>query len=382
MVAVSAALSLLLTTFLPACAVGQRTLKLDPPQELPYIRDYFYAGGRYIDDGTGTGQHVFVDQIYVERLSPVKGRLKQYPIVFIHGQGLTGDNWLNKPDGGRGWASCYTSYGYIVYIIDQAFRGRSPWLPGNGTLNVYRAEYIEQLLTASQDFNLWPQANLHTQWPGSGRIGDSIFDAFYASSVQFLSDGLVQQSAVQAAGAALLDRVAKPVILVAHSQGGLMPWLIADARPHLVHAIVAIEPTGPPFHEAVFSNTSDRAYGLTDIPLTYAPPVIDPATDLVRQTISPELPGNASCILQADEHPKQLVNLKNIPVAVVTAEASYHVPYDWCTVKYLRQAGVQTDHLYLPEQGIHGNGHMLFLEKNSDRIAELLKDWIERGSRR
>jgi hypothetical protein len=32
-----------------------------------------------------------------------------------------------------------------------------------------------------------------------------------------------------------------------------------------------IEPTGPPFQDAVFSNSSTRAYGLTDIPLTYSP---------------------------------------------------------------------------------------------------------------
>jgi uncharacterized metal-binding protein len=65
-------------------------------------------------------------------------------------------------------------------------------------------------------------------------------------------------------------------------------------------------------------------------------------------------------------------------VLVVTGQASYHAPYDWATVAYLRQAGVKkTLHLVLAEHGIYGNGHMLFLEKNSDEIALLIEKWIK-----
>lgn len=53
-----------------------------------------------------------------------------------------------------------------VYIVDQVARARSMWLPTNGTMAVISAEDIEQRFTATQDFNLWPQAALHTQWPG------------------------------------------------------------------------------------------------------------------------------------------------------------------------------------------------------------------------
>ncbi len=47
------------------------------------------------------------------------------------------------------------------------------------------------------------------------------------------------------------------------------------------------------------------------------------------------------------------------------AEASYHAPYDHCTVAYLRQAGVRTDFIRLADHGIRGNGHMMMMEKNS-----------------
>jgi methyl coenzyme M reductase subunit C-like uncharacterized protein (methanogenesis marker protein 7) len=71
------------------------------------------------------------------------------------------------------------------------------------------------------------------------------------------------------------------------------------------------------------------------------------------------------------------VNLAGIKVLVVTAEASWHVMYDWCSVEYLRQAGVETDHVSLADVGVKGNGHMLFLEVNSDASAEVVVNWIE-----
>ena len=56
--------------------------------EVPYIREYFYAGGRYVP--YETGGHVFEDQIYVERLNPIGGATRQTPLVLIHGNAQTG----------------------------------------------------------------------------------------------------------------------------------------------------------------------------------------------------------------------------------------------------------------------------------------------------
>ena len=44
---------------------------------------------------------------------------------------------------------------------------------------------------------------------------------------------------------ALLDKIG-PAILLTHSQSGAFGWPVADARPDLVKAIVAVEPNGPP----------------------------------------------------------------------------------------------------------------------------------------
>jgi pimeloyl-ACP methyl ester carboxylesterase len=210
-------------------------------------------------------------------------------------------------------------------------------------------------------------------------MGDPIFDTYYASTVEFLDSATYQQSTVQAAGAALLDLIRSPVILLSHSQGGPITWLIADVRPNLVHSIVSIEPTGPPFQEAVFSNASARPYGLTDSPLTFSPPVTDPAADLVKKVIPSNSSLYSDCVIQASSPlPRQLVNLAHVPVLVVTTESSYHAPFDWCTVQFLQQAGVPAKHLNLADIGIHGNGHMVFMEKNSLQVAAILKQWMER----
>jgi len=60
----------------------------------------------------------------------------------------------------------------------------------------------------------------------------------------------------------------------------------------------------------------------------------------------------------------------------VTSESSYHAPYDHCTSKYLAQAGVANTFWRLEEQGIHGNGHMMMIEKNSLEVAALLQKWL------
>lgn len=351
--------------------------------EVAATRTYFYVGGGYEDDGSGG--HIFQDQMYVEKLessSPI-GNASD-PIIFIHGQGQTGTNFLNKPDGGISWTSRFLEAGHTVYVIDQTSRGRSAWAPGNGNSlpSTYSAERVQQRFTAPERYRLWPQAKLHTQWPGTGVMGDPVFDAFYSSNVQFLANATYQQRTVQSAGAQLLDMVGTPAWLLGHSQGGLMPLLIADARPRLTKGLILLEPTGPPFQEAVFGAASARQWGLTDIPLNYTPTVSDPLVDLVREVV---LPANVTsdnatvpCILQAaDPPPRQLSNLAHLPILTVTGEASYHAPYDYCTVAFLIQTGCKhASHLELGNAGIHGNGHMLFMEKNSDEIWDRVHEWV------
>ena len=44
----------------------------------------------------------------------------------------------------------------------------------------------------------------------------------------------------------------------------------------------------------------------------------------------------------------------------------------------LVEAGGTGDHIVLPELQIHGNGHMLMMDRNSDQIAGLIDQWLAR----
>jgi pimeloyl-ACP methyl ester carboxylesterase len=210
----------------------------------------FFVGGEYIGPPDAK---VMIRQMYVEMLKPEDVH-HPYPVVLIHGVAQTATNWLTTPDGRKGWAQWFAEHGWQVCIVDQPARGRSAWHPKfNGSLHTVPASLVERLFTAPEDHEEWPQSKLHTQWPGGerkGHAGDPTFDQFYASQVPFLGNA-ESEELVQKAGIALLDRIG-PAILVTHSQAGLFGWLIADVRPDLVKGIVALEPAGPPFKDAVF----------------------------------------------------------------------------------------------------------------------------------
>src|SRR5207244_6130524 len=111
------------------------------------------------------------------------------------------------------------------------------------------------------------------------------------------------------------------------------------------------------------------------VPLAYSPKA-EKASDLsiVRQE-KPDAPDLVRCWLQKAPV-RHLPNLTKMPILVVTAEASYHAPYDHCTVKYLEQAGVSPIWIKLQDGGIHGNGHMMMLEKNNAQIAGVISGWL------
>jgi pimeloyl-ACP methyl ester carboxylesterase len=336
-------------------------------------RGYFYVGGRY----TGPAQQqVMSGQMYVEALVPHAVR-RPYPLVLVHGAAQTATNWMGTPDGRKGWAEFFVEQGYVVYMVDQPMRGRSAWHPADGATRMFSAQAIESQFTATAKHGNWPQAKLHTQWPGQGdgkgQRGDPIFDAFYATQVESLASNGDTQRHNQQALAALLDRIG-PAVVMTHSQAGPFGWLAADARPQAVKAVVAIEPSGPPFENAVNASGKARPWGPTDVALTYEPAISQPGELQIEQR-APEAPDLVGCWLQKAPA-RQLVNLRQIPVMVMVAEASYHAVYDHCTAQYLAQAGVPTEFIRLADRGIKGNGHMVMIEKNNLEIARLIDQWI------
>jgi pimeloyl-ACP methyl ester carboxylesterase len=352
---------------------------------------YFYIGGKIDTKGKGSP---IVGHMYVEYMIPQR-LTSPHPIVMVHGGNQTGTNFTGTPDGREGWAQYFVRRGYAVYIVDQVARGRSAhWNAYYGAVQPSRLSQVEERFVAPERFPVWPQAKLHTQWPGTGRPGDASFDQFYAAQAVSVASFAKQQEINPPALIALMEKIG-PSILMIHSQSGAFAWPVADQRPDLVKMIVAVEPNGPPVRELQFigapdwfkDGTRDKLSGLGEVPLTYDPPLgSDERLSFVRQqkAAGPDL---AHCWLQK-EPARKLKNLANVPVAVVMSEASYHAAYDHCTVAYLKQASVPTDFIRLADVGIRGNGHMMMLEKNSDDIARVMDEWIarqlgnERGARK
>ncbi len=342
---------------------------------------YLYVGGHY--QTTKDGQ-IKTGQMFVQYQIPAEKK-HTYPIVMIHGGGQTGTNFLQTPDGREGWATYFLRKGYSVYVIDQSARGRSGYFTDvYGATRRPSTKAMSDRFTNPKESALYPQAKLHTQWPGSGKAGDPIFDEFFASQVEDIADVSAIERLNREAGAALLDRIG-PAILLTHSQGGPLGWTIANDRPDKVQAIVAIEPNGPTFYDNQIIGAPDwfkdggvaRAHGIARTELAFDPPLQSP-DDLkpVRQEKA-DKPDLVRCWQQA-EPARKLSKLAGIPILILTSEASYHAPYDHCTAKFLTQAGVRNDFVRIPDLGIHGNGHMMMLEKNNLEIAGVLENWIDK----
>jgi len=105
------------------------------------------------------------------------------------------------------------------------------------------------------------------------------------------------------------------------------------------------------------------------------PPVNDPAELKVEQQTQSDGPDLVLC-WQQQAPARRLPNPANIPAVVITTEASYHAAYDHCTAKYLTQASVKVTALRLGEHGIHGNGHMVMLERNNLQVANMIAGWL------
>ncbi|HEX3487252.1 MAG TPA: alpha/beta hydrolase [Micropepsaceae bacterium] len=355
----------------------------DDSAPLMLARDgYFYVNAKTI---AVDGKSFVTNQMYVEERVPAR-RTHAYPIVMVHGGTMSGVNFTGTPDGREGWAQYFVRQGYAVYVVDQPGRGRSGYLPATyGPARNVESTNSFARFVAQEKSKLWPQAALHTQWPGDGTPNDPAAQQVMASQLPAIASFEKQQFLNRDALIALFEKIG-PGILLVHSQAGAFGWPVADSRPDLIKAILAIEPNGPPAHGVEFIGAPDwfkegpvsNTYGLTSVPLNYAPAVKSAAELSFVREDKADGPGLVTCWKQK-EPARQLPNLQKMPVLVVTSEASYHAPYDHCTVKYLSQAGVHPAWIKLADIGIHGNSHVMMMEKNNKDIAAVIANWLDKS---
>ena len=268
--------------------------------------------------------------------------------------------------------------------MDLAGSGRATRHVDQAAIDTLPVAIVQKLFTAPEKYSdNYPQAKLHTQWPGTGLKGDTTFDQFYPSAVQLNKDLAGTEVAVQSAVCDLLSYIGSS-FLIPHSLSGSTAFLVADKCPDYVQALFGIEPDNTPF-QTLNTGTSvpTRPWGLSNAPITYSPPVTDVQSQLTSQVVKvgPDSPGNHSCFLQK-EPARTLPNVAKVPIYFYTSQASVHATYDHCLSFFLTQAGVKHTWQKLADLGIYGNGHFSYMEKNNLDLAYLALKFFKRHAGR
>ncbi len=171
---------LLVAVSLLAVVTASSTQAAPTDVPLSLARDgYFYVNAKTT---TIDGKTYITDQMYVEVRVPAR-QTHAYPIVMVHGGTMSGVNYTGTPDGREGWAQYFVRAGYAVYVVDQPGRGRSGYLPATyGAARNVESSNSRPRFVAQEKSKLWPQAILHTQWPGSGDLDDPAAQQVMASA--------------------------------------------------------------------------------------------------------------------------------------------------------------------------------------------------------
>ncbi|MCD0502126.1 alpha/beta hydrolase [Bordetella petrii] len=311
-------------------------------------RGHFWIPGDRVKQGGRTHQR---GPMYVEWEAP-ETVTRPYPVVLMHGGGFQGTEWFDTPDGRPGWAQRFVEAGYAVLVIDRPGHGRSPFhVDTLGEMGPpFSYEGGQHIYFPGDDAR-------HTQWPFPPDDARAM-DEFIAGYGPLPANLELSQTLDADRMATLLDRIG-PAILVTHSASGPDGWLVADRRPDLVKAIVAIEPMGPPF--ADIPNIGPMRWGPTAAPMRFEPPV--PNAEAVRNAA----PGSL-----------RLPALEGVPILIVTAEASAFAAASPPTAEFLNAAGASAELMHLPDYGVCGNGHGVIYERNSDEVLGRVLGWVER----
>jgi hypothetical protein len=298
--------------------VGGRDLRADTLSTIP----------QYPSAGTIT-----VDQVYV-RYQVAAGSPRHCPITLIHGCCLTGKTWETTPDGRMGWDEYFVRKGHAVYVVDQAWRGRSAASPA--AINAVRTgvasiDRLPTVFSASHEA-AWTIFRFGPEYPKP--FPNMLFPVEAQAELwkQLVPDWWADLPTPNPTVPALseLCHHVKGTVLVSHSQSGIYPFHTAMQNTRGIAGIVAIEPAACP----------------------------SPGDDMLPFTRMPIL------VLFGDN---------------VEQSARWAPRLQACRefVRAANAAGGRAELVVLPEIGIAGNSHMLMQDRNSLDIADWLTDWIK-----
>jgi len=335
---ISRKLVLMCTT--AALVLAPATCRSDEPILRIAKQGSIEAGGRTIDCATNDGAdpnskrwpsgHVVVDNVYATFQYP-SDRRYPYPILFNSGGGHTARVYDTTPDGREGWLTLFLRQGFAVYGVDRPNTGRS----GTDICKINAVRLGRAPPTELPAINRYAAESswVTPRWgPKFGEpYPDTQFpvdfaDNYYPQTISTYRDPAETAKSV-AAFAALIDKIAEPLIIQSWSSSGLLGYLTAIERPAQVKAILAVETSVDAFDKI----PTDGRRTLARIPIYIV--IGDRAQDRV----------DASRKFQKE-------------MAAIGGDVTIDV---------------------LPEAGIHGNGHTMMLEKNNKQIMYRMIAWLE-----
>ena len=212
----------------------------------------FFVGGEVVTTqftGAETGSYVR-KQMYVHYRVP-ENKKHKWPIVLVHGGGLTGATYETTPDGREGWDTYFVRKGFTVYVVDEPGRGRAGFDPE--PINRGKAEANLTLVPTIRRFTqelawtffrigpTYPTPYPNTKFPIAAARELSAQGVPYAETT-FQGGG---NATAPPALAALLDRIG-PAIVISHSLGGPHTDLLVGLRPNLLKGVINLEAVQTP----------------------------------------------------------------------------------------------------------------------------------------
>jgi pimeloyl-ACP methyl ester carboxylesterase len=302
-------------------------------------------GAKYLGYTTRSADNGSLDVLnpmFVQYVLPAERR-HDYPIVFIHGGGGQGTDWLETPDGRDGWVDYFVADGWDVYVVDRPGHGRSQSNSscGNGQVRVGNSAPIARLSTSAS--NVWPG--------GEPTPTNAAVVGWTASSTTapYCGDALAAQTI-----SALLDEIG-PAVLLAHSAGGGSTFRVPDLNPEKVVGIIGFEAAG----------SNPVAAGFNSSPALITNWKTEPALSSSFAAVD-----RNGCAMQGDRA-SRLVNYADLPIVLVATEmGTLNKAQIECAASVWRQAGASAKFVYLPDEGLKGGGHFAMAQLDTAEYAK------------
>lgn len=304
----------------------------------------FFVGGKNVTVKTpyygttglsGPGE-ITIDQMYVNYRIPAK--VTGLPVIMVHGSNHTGVTFETTPDGREGWATYFVRHGHPVYVIDHVGRGRSGFNPtplneaiAARDISMVKPAPLYARRGAWINFrfgNQYPEPFPNIQFPLEAL--DHYFSQVVPNAEE-LTGGRNGEATVVDLGL-LLEKIG-PAVLLVHSQAGLYGMETVRRNAPKIRAFVSIEGGCKPARDGTVA-------ALATIPFF-------------------EVWGDNSAGALGANGDQRRNDCRD-------------------TVDEVKAANGNATFYLLPEHGIHGNTHMMMMDRNNLQIADILLNWLKK----